>query len=681
VTAAAASLPLPAWAEAAPLKPWGATPTARQLAWQRMEMNAFVHFTVDTFTDREWGYGDEDPTVFNPTDFSADQIVSAVKAGGVKGVIVTAKHHDGFCLWPSAWTDHSIKHSPYKNGKGDIVGEMAEACRRQGLKFGIYLSPWDRNRADYGQASYVKYYYGQWRELLTRYGPIFEVWFDGANGGDGFYGGARERRDIPPTYYDWPRLMALVRELQPEAVAFGPEATDLRWVGNEEGYAGDPCWATMDEAPYTQAKGESGVRGGPVWRPAEVDVSIRPGWFWHADENGAVRSPANLEKLYFQSVGRGANLLLNLPPDRRGRINEIDAAAMAAWGEALAGMTASDFARGARARASSERGPAHTAAKVLDGDRDTYWACRDGAVAPELILTLAGARTFDVVRLREYLPLGQRVGRFALDAWEGRGWREIAQHQSIGAQRLVRLDAPITTARVRLRILEAPAGPAISELALFRAPALVDTPMISRGRDGRVTLSAAKGTVIRYGLDGAAPNLAYTAPFALIEGGDVAAVALDPGGGASSPIARRAFDLAKAGWRIVQASAPGASALIDEDPTTLWTAPSADCTVTIDLAREVILKGFTLTPVQARPGDRPEGVGPPGGFIVLAGETQAALRDVASGEFSNIASSLAVQRVMFAKALRARYLKLTLFRPTGGEARIAAAEVGVVTRG
>jgi alpha-L-fucosidase len=679
---AAASLPLGAQAAIPPPKPYGAVPTPRQLAWQRMEANAFVHLTVDTFTDREWGYGDESPVVFNPTDFAPDQIVAAIKAAGLKGVIVTAKHHDGFCLWPSAYTEHSVKNSPYRAGKGDIVGEMAAAAARAGLKFGVYLSPWDRNRADYATPGYVDIYRAQLTELLTGYGPIFEVWFDGANGGDGYYGGARETRHIDAsTYYEWPSTIALVRRLQPDAVTFGPEGTDIRWVGNEEGHAGDPCWATMDEGPYTQARGESGVRGGALWWPAEVDVSIRPGWFWHGDENDAVRSPAELEKLYFQSVGRGANLLLNAPPDRTGRIHPTDAASLAAWGAALDKMQALNVALGARASASSERGPGYEAARVLDGHPDTYWACADAAANPSLVL--AGDQTFDVIRLREYLPLGLRVTRFALDVWTGADWRQVADHLGIGAQRLVRLEVPTTTRRVRLRILDAPAGPAIGEVSLMRAPRLVDAPGIARHRDGRVTLTGAPGMAIHYTVDGADPTAAsplYAGPLPLADGGEMRAIALDPATGAASPIARRFFDVAARLWRIVQASAPGAEALIDADARTVWTAPAGDCTVTLDLGQSLDLRGFILTPPQIRLGNRPPQVGVATAYAVFVGNDLGALTPAGRGEFSNIAASLSPQRSMFDRPVRGRYLRLVLSRPTENAPRVAVAELGVITR-
>ncbi len=675
--AAASALPISAEAASA-LKPYGATPSARQLAWHQLETYGFVHFSINTFTDREWGYGDESPSLFNPTDFSADQIAAAAKAGGLKALILTAKHHDGFCLWPSRFTEHSIKNSPYKDGKGDIVREMADACARAGLKFGIYLSPWDRNHADYGRPEYVTYYRNQLRELLTQYGTLFEVWFDGANGGDGYYGGAREVRKIGPNYYNWPSIIAFVHELQPMAVTFDPKGADLRWVGNEEGYAKDPCWATMDDGPFTEEKGMSGVRGGSVWWPAEVDVSIRPGWFWHAYEDAEVKSPGRLQKIYFESVGRGTNLLLNLPPDRRGRIPDQDVASLKAWGDARRALFARNLAKGATAKASGAH-PVHPASAVLDDRRDTFWA--HDARAADLVLTLPEARTFDVVRLREHLPLGLRVSRFALDAWSD-GWREIAQHEGIGAQRLVRLASPVTTRKLRLRVLDAPAGPAISEISLFRQPVLVDPPAIQRDYEGRVSIIGdAPGLELRYTLDGSAPGagaVRFTTSFDLPEGGLVRAVAIDPTSGVVSGPAERRFDVRKSDWKIASASAPGAEALIDDGRGSTWRASLGDtakpCAVTLDLGQARALRGFTLLPAW----DRPRGAGAPAAYRVMTSLDGMAWAPAAEGEFSNIAASLAPQRITFA-ARQARYLKLEITRAAKGEGEIVFAELGVIT--
>lgn len=456
---------------------YGPVPTARQLAWQQMEYYGFVHFTVNTFTDKEWGYGDEPESVFNPTDFNADQIAQTAKAGGMKGLILTCKHHDGFCLWPSKYTEHSVKNSPWKNGHGDVVREMSDACHKYGLKFGIYLSPWDRNRADYGTPAYITYYRNQLRELLTNYGPIFEVWLDGANGGDGYYGGAREKRTIDrKTYYDWPATRQIVRDLQPMACMFSDGGPDVRWVGNERGMAGDPCWATLDGKDFFPGEADvkrlnRGDRPGADWIPAECDVSIRPGWFYHASQDSKVKTPSQLLNLYFDSVGRGASLNLNIPPDRRGQIHETDVQSLLGFRRLLDATFARDLVKSAQITASNTRGndPRFAPANVNDGSRDTYWAT-DDAVTTNAELTVAFSRptTFNVVRLREYLPLGQRVGAFALDQWQNGQWKQFAAGTGIGNCRLIRCQ-PLTTSQVRLRITQAPVCPAISEFGLFFA--------------------------------------------------------------------------------------------------------------------------------------------------------------------------------------------------------------------
>ena len=459
-----------------PPQPFGPLPTARQLRTQELEFYGFLHFTVNTFTDREWGLGGEEEKVFNPTAFDARQIVAAAKAAGMKGLILTAKHHDGFCLWPSQYTGHSVKNSPWQNGKGDVVKEISSACRNQGMKFGVYLSPWDRNSKDYGRPEYLTYFRNQLRELLSSYGDIFEVWFDGANGGSGFYGGANEKREIDgKTFYDWDHTHQLVRELQPMACMFSDAGPDLRWVGNERGVAGDPCWATLNNAgryPGGSAKGlNSGERPGTHWIPAECDVSIRPGWFYHAKEDDRVKTPEKLVEIYYQSVGRGATLNLNLPPDRRGRIHENDVASLREFRRILDATFKKDLARGAKLTASNTRGDAKDFApkNLLDHKRETYWATDDSVTLPQVVLDLGKPKTFNVVSLREYLPLGQRIEGFALDQWKNGAWVEFANGTSIGNCRLVR-GGYITTGKVRLRITRASVCPALSEFGLYAEP-------------------------------------------------------------------------------------------------------------------------------------------------------------------------------------------------------------------
>lgn len=390
---------------------------------------------MNTFTDKEWGYGDEPPLLFNPTAFDADQIVEALASAGMKGVILTCKHHDGFCLWPTQTTEHSVKHSPWRNGRGDVVKEVAEAARRRKMAFGVYLSPWDRNHPDYGKPAYVQVYRTQLRELLTQYGPIFEVWHDGANGGDGFYGGAREKRTIDKkSYYDWPTTWELVRQLQPNAVIFSDVGPDIRWVGNESGFANETCWATYsptgpDGGPPAPGhtryqEGGTGHRDGRYWMPAECDVSIRPGWFWHENQNAKVKTPRQLMDLYYKSVGRGASFLLNVPPDRRGLLHEADVASLKGFGNAL---------------------------------RATF-AKRE--------------RTFDVIRLREDIRQGQRIDAIEVDIEEPSGWRTIARATSVGACRILKLDQPVSAKNARYRVTQS-SGPArITEFGLYKEQGL-----------------------------------------------------------------------------------------------------------------------------------------------------------------------------------------------------------------
>ena len=462
-------------AKVGPPAPYGPVPSPRQLRWHELEFYGFLHFTINTFTDKEWGYGDESPALFNPTDFDADQIVASAAAAGMKGLILTCKHHDGFCLWPSKYTEHSVKNSPWRNGQGDVVREISDACRKHGLKFGIYLSPWDRNHKDYGRPEYLIYFRNQLRELLTSYGPVFEIFFDGANGGDGYYGGAREQRTIDrDTYYDWPTTWSLARNLQPDTCLFSDAGPDVRWVGNEKGIAGDPLWSTLNKDDFAPGRADEsrlnrGDRPGSDWVPAECDVSIRPGWFYHAQEDTRVKSGATLVDLYYSSVGRGASFLLNLAPDRRGRIAEPDVSSLREFRRLLDATFAKDYALGARASASNTRGNGDrrfAPRNVIDQRRDTYWSSDDQIKTPELVLNLGRAQTFNVVRLREYLPLGQRVEGFAVDVWKDNRWQEFATGTSIGNNRLVR-GPSATTTKVRLRVTKAPVCPAISEFALF----------------------------------------------------------------------------------------------------------------------------------------------------------------------------------------------------------------------
>ena len=430
-------------------------PTPQQLAWQELEFTAFAHFGVNTFTDKEWGDGTEDPAIFNPTELDARQWVRVCKDAGIKLLILTAKHHDGFCLWPSKFTEHSVKSSSWKQGRGDVVREVADACREGGIKFGVYLSPWDRHEPSYGDSPrYNEYFCNQLRELLTNYGPITEVWFDGACA-EGPNGKKQE--------YDWQAYYAVVRELQPDAVIAicGP---DVRWVGNENGIAKETQWSIYPANPAFHG------REGEVWHPAEADVSIRPGWFYHAAEDDKVPTAERLFKLYFVSVGRNTVLLLNIPPDRRGLFHENDARSLRGLRKLLDETFRSDLARGAAASAGNVRGgdARFGADKAVDGDPDTYWATDDDAAA-SLELDLGRPVTFNVAMMQEYIPMSQRVEEYVLEAWHGGAWSEFARGTTIGYKKLDRFP-DVTASKVRLTILKARAFPMIRTFGLYRAP-------------------------------------------------------------------------------------------------------------------------------------------------------------------------------------------------------------------
>jgi alpha-L-fucosidase len=450
-------------------------PSEQQLAWHEMELIAFIHFTTNTFTGLEWGNGDESPSIFNPTDLDPNQWTKALKKAGFKSVILTTKHHDGFCLWPSRYTEHSVKNSPYKNGKGDVVKEVADACRKQGLKFGVYLSPWDRNHPDYGKPAYVEYYRNQLRELFTNYGPVYEMWFDGANGGKGYYGGANETRKINgATYYDWPKTLNIIRSIQPGVIFFSDAGPGVRWVGNERGVAGETNWNTIStDTLYAGKPGierllNTGSEDGNKWIPAEVDVSIRPGWFYHQQEDSLVKSPQRLFEIYLTSVGRGSTLLLNVPPDKRGLFHDNDLNALKGFRALLDKEFKTNLAKKAKVKASGYRGndAAYHPSHLTDGNKKTYWALDDGQVQGSAEIMLKKSQPVKYILLQEFIPLGQRVKSFTIDVWQNNEWKQVAAATTIGYKRILKI-TPVETGRIRINIKDAKACPVLSNVEIY----------------------------------------------------------------------------------------------------------------------------------------------------------------------------------------------------------------------
>ncbi len=456
---------------------YGPIPTDRQMSWQKMEFIAFFHFTTNTFTGLEWGYGDESPEIFNPSDLDCRQWVRVAKEAGMKGVILTAKHHDGFCLWPSAYTSHSVKSSPWKDGKGDVIKELAEACEEYDMKLGLYLSPWDRNSSIYGDTAYITYYRNQLREILTNYGDIYEVWFDGANGGDGYYGGAREVRRIDrTTYYDWKHTQEIVRELQPNAVMFSDAGPDVRWVGNEHGFAGETNWSRLNGNDFYPGSPNhmelpSGQENGVDWIPAECDVSIRPGWFYHEAQDSLVKTVDDLMQIYYNSVGRNGTFLLNLPPDKTGQINKHDVEVLKAFRVALDNEFVDNLAAGKEVSADSWRAEnkEYAASNLTDENEETYWCTDDEVLSGVVTIDLGGQMEVNRILIQEYIILGQRVKAFVVEAMLDGSWEEVTAGTTIGYKRILSFPT-VKTEKVRLSITASNASPLLNNIELYRAP-------------------------------------------------------------------------------------------------------------------------------------------------------------------------------------------------------------------
>ena len=466
-----------------PPEPILPVPEPKQVEWQQMETYAFIHFGLNTFNDREWGYGDTDPKTFNPTNLDCEQWAQTLVKAGMKGVILTAKHHDGFCLWPFEGTDYSVKNSPWKNGQGNVVKELSEACKKYGLKFAVYLSPWDRHQANYGTPEYLPYFYAQLHDLLTNYGPVFEVWFDGANGGDGWYGGAKDIRTIDrKNYYNYPRIYEMLDSIQPQAIIFSDGGPGCRWVGNEKGFAGATNWSFLRKGEVHPGYDKSyelqyGHPDGNQWVPAECDVSIRPGWFYHPEEDDRVKSPDQLVDLYYRSVGHNATLLLNFPVDRRGLIHPVDSANAVRFHEMIQQQLKTNLVAGMTPKVSNERGGDFVASALTDDNFDTYWATEDGVTTADIEFSFDTPTRMNRMMLQEYIPLGQRVKVFVVEYLDKDTWLPVKLNEettTIGYKRLLRFET-VETKGMRIRITDARGPLCLSNVGVYDAGNVSDS--------------------------------------------------------------------------------------------------------------------------------------------------------------------------------------------------------------
>ncbi len=658
-----------------PPAPYGAIPTPQQVLWQQMEYYMFIHFGPNTFTDQEWGHGNENPQIFNPFDLDCRQWAKIAKEAGMKAIIITAKHHDGFCLWPSLYSTHTVRESAWQDGKGDLLKDLSEACREYGLQFGVYLSPWDRNHPTYGTDDYNQVFANTLKEVLGNYGLIFEQWFDGANGE-----GANGKKQI----YDWNLFANVVHSLQPDALIFGSPMRNIRWVGNESGYAGKTNWATfspdntIDGSIYGDVLG-SGTENGKEWLPAEVDVSIRPGWFYSPSTNNSVKSLNKLVDIYNSSVGRNSNLLLNVPPDQRGLIHPHDSTRLMELKKYLDAAFSVNLAKGASISADNVRGKSseYSASLLLDDNFDTYWATDDEITSAVIDISMTEKTTFNRIVLQEYIPLGQRVKSFSVEYWNDKEWVLIDKQTTIGYKRILDF-APVTAQKVRLRIENALACPVLNGIGIYKAPELLTVPEISRTKEGKVQIQCeSSDPVIYYTLDGTEPTIAskqYTQNFNFSKGGNICAKAFINHNQQSSETVCIDYDIAPAKWSIMDLQTTEASKIIDADPQTVYVIPqNQNPVISINLGQKILLKGFSYTPDPKSQGN----IYRYNFYVSNDGKTWNKVTNNAT--FDNIKNNPITQKVRFEKPVKATYIRLESIETVEPGQGVAVGEIGVIT--
>jgi len=665
--------------------PFGPVPTENQLRWQEMEYYSFVHFSLNTYTDQSWGFGNEDVKLFNPKEADCRQWARICKEAGMKGIIITVKHHCGFCLWPSKYTEYSVKNAPWKNGKGDMVREMSDACKEYGLKLGIYLSPWDRNSKDYGKPEYITYFRNQLTELLTNYGPIFEVWFDGANGGDGYYGGANESRKIDrKTYYDWKNTYAMIRKLQPNCLIWndGGDRGDLRWVGTEEGFVGETNWSLLNstgEVPWKLL--HYGLENGNAWVPAEVNTSIRPEWFYHPNEDSKVKTVPELMDIYYHSIGRNGSLLLNFPIMPNGLIHPNDEKAAIEFAKVVKESFAVNLAEKSKAEASNVRGNAKefAAAMAIDNNKDTYWATDDDITKASLTIDFDKPTLFNRFLVQETIRLGQRVKAFTVEALVDGNWKELAKATTIGYKRILRFPS-VKATKVRINITDSKSCPVISNIGIYNAPVILNAPTFTRNQQGEVTLTINDiGPIFYYTIDGSEPStksMVYTTPFPADGKVEVKAIAYDPAMGKSSPIGHEKFDVSKKDWKIVGINDEKANTILDGNTSTVWHQggdKKMPIDLVIDLGNKYTVSGFKYLPDQNKWSS-----GMITNYQFYVSEDNVEWKLVDEGEYSNIKNNPLWQIKMFAPE-RGRYIKIRALKNTSGDNVAGYAEVDVIT--
>lgn len=666
---------------------FGPIPSENQMRWQEMEYYAFIHLSINTYTDMAWGKGDEDIKIFNPTELDCRQWARICKEAGMKGIILTAKHHSGFCLWPSKYTEYSVKNSPWKNGKGDIMREMTDACKEYGLKLGVYLSPWDRNHADYGKPEYITYFRNQLTELLTNYGDVFEVWFDGANGGDGYYGGANEIRKIDrKTYYDWKNTYELVRKLQPNIVIWNDngDRADLRWVGTEAGYVGETNWSLLNATgDVTTDMLRYGLENGDAWVPGEVNTSIRPEWFYHQREDSKVKTLPELMETYYNSIGRNGTFLLNFPVMPNGLIHKNDEKAALEFAQAIKEAFAVNLAQKVKVEASNvrENSAKFGADKTVDGNKETYWTTDANSNTASLTVYFDKPTIFNRFLVQEYIRLGQRVKSFTVEAYVKGEWKELAKETTIGYKRILCFPT-VEATKLRFTITDSKSSPLISTIEIYNAPQILTAPTIIREQSGGISIIPADSeSQVYYTLDGSnpTPNSEKYTGKVKTEAGKVAvkAIAYNPATGKSSAVIEEKFDISRKSWRILDSNDKEAYKSIDGKTESVWHQDKnkkMPVDLVIDLGKTEKVIGFRYLPDQNL---RSKGIITNYKFYISQDNNKWKLVD--EGEFSNINNNPLWQNKMF-KLTGARYIKLQALKNTQNDDVVGYAEIDVITK-
>lgn len=653
-------------------------PTPLQMEWQKLETIAFVHFSINTFTDMEWGYGNESPVLFNPLQLDCRQWVKICKDAGMKGVILTAKHHDGFCLWPSKYTEHSVKNSPWKNRNGDVVREFSDACKEFGLKMGLYLSPWDCNHPDYGKPEYNQYFKNQLTELLTNYGDLFEIWFDGANGGRGYYGtDSLHNRSISADYYDWNGFIEIVHKIQPNCIVHGGGLPDIRWVGNEEGHAGETHWSMIlpndkfDKKKSHQSQLNTGHENGTRWLPSETDVSVRPGWYYHAFEDHKVKTLPKIMDIYYESVGRNSLLLLNLSPDKRGLIHPIDSLRLLEWKRQLD----LDFKENLISKSCNfYSGDPENLKNAFDDNFDTYW--QPAKMKGFIEIDFGKEITCNRLLIQEYITAGQKVKAFSVDFLKDGHWNTLAKATTIGYKRILRFSS-IETQKIRISIDEALDTPMISTVAAYNAPILLSEPEIRRDQNGKITiLSPDKLGKIYFTTNGTLPsrnsNL-YEEPF-LLDGEVTIKAMIVNGPESEGEMTERKFQYSKIHWKVIGETKLN-PALFDGDPNTVWFSKKGVNNIEVDFGEITEFKGLTYLPDQSR-----SNYGIALNYIVSVSNDGKQWEVVAKGEFSNIRNNPIRQIIDLDQKYKVRFLKFETTTISDGHPSLGISEMDILTQ-